>query len=121
MTGLHIYLDLAHAHTAFTHCLAQLQDTVAVNVHHLNTPCPPIATSLQLKPKWHLAMEQLEFNVACAPSSGHGLHFAAQSGVRHLPPGGLTTAAAGRLGLHATHGHTQVLSWPTLLGCWQFA
>ncbi|KAL0049645.1 hypothetical protein WJX82_006631 [Trebouxia sp. C0006] len=35
---------------------------------------------------------------------------AAQSGVRHLPPGGLTTAAAGRLGLHATHGHTQVVT-----------
>jgi len=46
-----MYLDLAHTHIVFTHCLAQLQDAVAVNVHHLNTPCPPIPTSLQLMPK----------------------------------------------------------------------
>lgn len=37
----------------------------------------------------------------------------APSGDRHLPSGGLTTAAAGRLGLHATHGHSQVLAWLT--------
>ncbi len=37
-TLCHMYLDLAHVHIVFTHCLAQMQDTGAVNVYHLNIP-----------------------------------------------------------------------------------
>ena len=46
-TLCHMYLDLAHAHIVLTHCLTQLQDKVAVNVHHLNTPYLPLPSSLQ--------------------------------------------------------------------------
>ena len=50
-TLCHMYLDLAHAHIVLTHCLTQLQDKVAVNVHHLNTPYLPLPSSLQSTPK----------------------------------------------------------------------
>ncbi len=54
-TLCHMYFDLVHVHIVFTHCLAQLQDTGAVNVYHLNIP---YLLAINAR-KTHLATEQL--------------------------------------------------------------
>ncbi len=122
-----MYHDHAHARIIFTHCLAQLQDEGAVNVHHLNTPYLPLPTSLQLMLKDAVSNENSSTNTSLgsvlpalrAQVMAYMTRHRATSDI--CAPGGLATAVAGRLGLHATYGHTQVLAvlvlaWLTLLG-----
>ncbi len=124
----YMYLDLAHACIMFAHCLAQLQDEGAVNVHHLNTPNrQPLPNSLLSMLKDALRGENSSTNTSLnlglpalqAEVMAYMSRRRAMSDIR--APGGLATAVAGSLGLHATHGHTQVLAvlllaWLTLLG-----
>ena len=116
-----------HAHTMFTHGLAELQDEGAVNVHHLGAPKGPPPRSLQLMLKDALSNKQISTNTSLglmlpalqAQATAYMSQRTAMSDI--CAPGGLTTAVATSLGLHATHGHTQVLAvlllaWSTLLG-----
>ena len=90
----YICLDLAHACIMFTHGLAQLQDAGAVNVHHLNSPHQPILKSL-------LSMLK---DAACNENSS------TNTSLGLVLPALQAEVMANRLGLHATHGHTQVLA-----------
>ena len=96
----------------FTHCLAQLQDEGAVNVHHLGTP------NRQPLPESLLSMlKDASCDETSSTNTSLGLVLPALQAqamaymIRHkaIPdictPGGLATVAAvaGSLGLQATH------------------
>ncbi len=107
----HMYLDLAHARVIYKHCLAQLQDEGAVNVHHLKTPYRPFPISLQI------LIDALRNEMSFTNTSlGLVLPTLQAQAMAHMS-GGLATAVAGRLGLHATQVlAVLLLAWPTLLG-----
>jgi hypothetical protein len=121
----HMHLDLAHARIIHKHCLAQLQDEGVVNVHHLKTPYRPFPISLRML--LDALSNEMNFTNTSLGLVLPGLQAQAMAYMsRHRAmsdicvPGGLATAVAGRLGLHATHEHTQVLAvlllaWLTLL------
>ena len=99
-----MYLDLAHARIIFAHCLAQLQDEGAVNVHHLNTPYRPLPYLLAIVLKDALSNEDSFINTSLG-SVWPALQAQVMACVSRrramsyiCAPGGLATAVAGRLG-----------------------
>ncbi len=121
----YMYLYLVHACIMFTHCLAQLQDESAVHVHHLNTPNRALPISLQAMLKDAFSSANIFNDTSLGPLlpalQAEVLTFMSQHKAMSdiSAPEGPATAVAGRLGLHATYGHAQVLAVPVFawLGC----